>query len=83
MSSNHCIEFEFPAQIYKTLQQSLNKHKKESEKIGCAQSIHSWPTEFDLDKVNTLKATQCIAFQSKIYNLNGTPVANLIYALKS
>jgi len=42
MSSNHCIKFEFPAQISKTQKQPLNKHEKESEKIGRANSFYSW-----------------------------------------
>ena len=34
MSSNHCFEFEFPAQIYKTQKQRLNKAWKGEQKNG-------------------------------------------------
>ena len=30
MSSNHCFEFEFPTQIYKTIKQPSNKESKKS-----------------------------------------------------
>ena len=43
MSSNHCFEFEFPAQIYKNHKQQLsNKARKGEQKIGRARSIYSW-----------------------------------------
>ena len=42
MSSNHCFEFEFPAQIYKTQKQPLDKARKGEQKIGRARSIYSW-----------------------------------------
>ena len=40
MSSNHCFEFEFPAQIYKSHKQLLNKAwKGEQKNLACAVYI--------------------------------------------
>ena len=51
MRSNHCFEFEFPAQIYKNHKQQLsNKARKGEQKIGRARSIYSWSSDQTLDR---------------------------------